>query len=601
MPTISESAPWRGMHTVDYLQQNGHCEVCVNGDVSGGVLKARPPIRRHIAGSGSEQGLGFYCYTHADGTKYYLILRYVLPTATTNGEAKFRVFRADGAEMMDQNLHLLGQYPGGWTFSFAEIGDRVYFSNGSGRLWLWSPYTGMEARPVVLSNGVFAALNKYLVNAPTPSHLCNHSSQMVYSGLSYENWAQVNSDVPTLQNYLGRDSTNKKVTQSASTVSYNDHHVLFSDLGSPDQITAASTLSVYDGDPIIAAASLQHVLYLFSRRTINRIVDLDVGGDENIKIELVSGTIGCAAPQSIARIGNRIIFMADDGFYAIDAGGTLEKVSDQLDRIFDQSWEPTVPRPLLARLAALGSPWYPQARQMRVASAWYVPAPGVYLCSVTTNSSGGSHNNTTFAWHVKSGAWTIWRGGAWFQPRQWGSFADEPGTAYFLSTNGAVYKVGPWGRRGFMDRDSADEATDFIYVSRRQGLDNESHKQTGEVKVRIRGAGYHATGWVLYVSGEETQYDQLTLADVDNQAQSVILQWHPEIYEGTNALYYWGKAGFLWNTNALWTPAGRVTLGWTNNVVSRWFQYAFRDTGSRANRLEVYGVRSAFDTIGDIS
>lgn len=605
MANFTESAPWRGMQTVDAAMEPGYCTLALNEVYDNGVARCRPAARRLIAGT--ENPAGFYCYTHADGVRYFLTITMLAGTPTSNGSILFRVFRGNGASVLTQDLMPLGQPAVARKFTWSEMGDRVFFSNGMGPVFEWNPRLQMQATVVTAANGVFAASNKYLVNMPQPGHMANHRQLMVYAALGHESNAQVSSDVPIFQNYILRDVTAPKLYQSASVLSYNNHHVLFADMGAPNEITAASYIAIPDGEPVVATASLGRSLFIFSRHTINRISDLNVGADENIVIDVVSRTVGCPCPDTIVIAEDRILFKGDRGFYSLAEYGELTKISDALDRIFSRTWEPVVPRPLLAPLATLGAPWYPAANREADAAAVYIPSSGYYLCAVTTATPGAWNNQTIFACHLQTGAWSVLAGPrnptGFLTPYQWGTFAAQPDSAYYLSAQGDVYQFGPWYARGYPDTNHSGTSVGkrYIHVSRPLGQGQEEHKQMEEVKLRVRGAGTQSVS--LYVSGEETQYDLQTMADTELQAQSATVALHPEPTEGTAALFYWGH--FNWGSaapgnNVPWTPAGKVTIRHEANVVSRWFQYAWDESPTTTgSHVEVHGVRTKYEVIGD--
>lgn len=88
-----------------------------------------------------------------------------------------------------------------------------------------------------------------------------------------------------------------------------------------------------DGGNITGLASTKAALYVFQEKCIRRVIF--VGGDVIMQIDKIVEGLGCIEPNSLVQFGQRIFFLAEQGWYVFD--GESEPQPIGLNK-FDQWW-----------------------------------------------------------------------------------------------------------------------------------------------------------------------------------------------------------------------------------------------------------------------
>jgi hypothetical protein len=141
-----------------------------------------------------------------------------------------------------------------------------------------------------------------------------------------------------------------------------------------------------DNSPITAIAGLGDNLVVFKQDSIWQLIF--GGSDENgldlFIPQLVVAGVGCVSQSSIQEIRGRLVFLAEDGFYAFDGTPNIKKISENVNT--------TVQR------------INPAHRPFASAVNWR--SKYCYLCSVALDES--TSNNIIFVYDYKHDAWWLW-------------------------------------------------------------------------------------------------------------------------------------------------------------------------------------------------
>jgi hypothetical protein len=104
------------------------------------------------------------------------------------------------------------------------------------------------------------------------------------------------------------------------TSQQNRDEILFSDILSPhtyDQLHGHFRMNAGRPDYLVGALNFSDdKLVVFNRNSIHVI--LGKGALRDYKNELLTGEIGCVARETITQIGNQILFLSDNGLYAVN-------------------------------------------------------------------------------------------------------------------------------------------------------------------------------------------------------------------------------------------------------------------------------------------
>jgi hypothetical protein len=107
----------------------------------------------------------------------------------------------------------------------------------------------------------------------------------------------------------------------------------FSDLGDPRSWTATNVVDLdpNDGQQITGIVSIGGSLIVFKQSKTYLIYDLDTGANR-----LLSNSVGCVAPRSIANGPSEIYFLSEDQGVFVANTSKLQRVSDDIQPIFDE-------------------------------------------------------------------------------------------------------------------------------------------------------------------------------------------------------------------------------------------------------------------------
>lgn len=151
--------------------------------------------------------------------------------------------------------------------------------------------------------------------------------------------------------------------------------------------TSFETLSTAsDNSPITALAGLGDNLVVFKQDSIWQLVFKGLDDNELPLFipQLVVAGVGCVSQGSIQEIRGRLIFLAEDGFYAFDGTPNIRKLSDPVNTTAQRI--------------------NPSHRPFATAVNWR--SQYCYLCSTALDES--SSNNIIFVYDYKHEAWWLW-------------------------------------------------------------------------------------------------------------------------------------------------------------------------------------------------
>lgn len=141
-----------------------------------------------------------------------------------------------------------------------------------------------------------------------------------------------------------------------------------------------------DNSPITGLATLNEHLVVFKRESIWLMVNTgfnELGLAQFAPTKIASG-IGAVSQASIQSVDGRLIFLAEDGFYAFNGTPQPEKLSSVIDEKVRQI--------------------VPSGRRFADAVHWR--REKLYLCSVRADSA--TQNNLVFVFDYKHGGWWFW-------------------------------------------------------------------------------------------------------------------------------------------------------------------------------------------------
>jgi hypothetical protein len=202
-------------------------------------------------------------------------------------------------------------------------------------------------------------------------------------------------------------------------------------------------------------AGLGDNLVVFKQNSIwqliyNGLDDLDL---PTFVPQLVVAGVGCLAANSIQQVNGRLMFLAEDGFYAFDGTPNIKKMSENVNA--------TVQRINPAR------------QPFATAINWRTRY--AYMCAVSLDES--ETNNAVFIYDYKHQAWWIWDGwddiNCWFQ-------IDGVG----LQEN--IYYADGFGRLYQLERGDTDNGApiDNYVLTTRFGRNEVVWKSARDVRIR---------------------------------------------------------------------------------------------------------------------
>lgn len=587
-------APHKGLQTVPSRYEAGFSAFEVNTDSSGGTIRTRPGHTR-LSNVASRPVRGLYGMETVGGHRYLLAVQVRHDTAGSPGTVTFYLRDLAGQEILSTTLSNASATKDPWVF--AELGDVAFFSNGSSPVYSFDPsrFTVEEVDAVA---GSGSAQQNYLARMPRPSILAAHEGQMLYGCLAPFIDVPVTTEIQTPQDILIDQMLKTAQPELASFVTYTDRMVVFSDWGGADKIALASWFGVFDGEPITGLASLDGTVYVFTRTAIYVTTGLNVGADTSYQTHKVAEHVGCVAHRTIQQVGNRLVFLAEDGVYAIGPEG-LAKVSPPLDNLMSNTWSPTIPRSWWSALKAIGYPWRVSHRAMSRASAVTVPRQGYYLVTVPT--ARGGDFGLTLAWNYQDDSWRVWApyqatgvAPSGFKPSAWTRFRTDLETVYFGNENGDICRLNPFGSHSF-DRDETTGAAcpiPMYWATPLSPVASGEHRNAYKVLFHLKGTGKKTTDgsptWVI--SSEESSY-------TPGAEATGTFNMHPGADLNPAATYFFGDCKF--NDGTTYTPASEVTVPQEFNVVGRRVQVGVSEFSTVAIRLELEGISTDNMVLGE--
>ena len=151
--------------------------------------------------------------------------------------------------------------------------------------------------------------------------------------------------------------------------------------------TSFETLSTAkDNSPITALAGLGDNLVAFKQDSIWQLVYNGLDDQElpTFVPQLVVAGVGCVSQGSVQEVRGRLIFLAEDGFYAFDGTPNIKKISENVNETAGRI--------------------NPSHRPFATAVNWR--SQHAYLCSVALDES--DTNNLIFVYDYKHDAWWLW-------------------------------------------------------------------------------------------------------------------------------------------------------------------------------------------------
>lgn len=208
-----------------------------------------------------------------------------------------------------------------------------------------------------------------------------------------------------------------------------------------------------DNSPITAMAGLGDNLVVFKQDSIwqlifNGLDDLDL---PKFIPQLVVAGVGCVSQGSIQEVRGRLIFLAEDGFYAFDGTPNIQKISENVNATTQRI--------------------NPAHRPFATAVNWR--SRYCYLCSVALDES--TSNNLIFVYDYKHDAWWLWD--------------DIPAEFMFTTSDTALQEQVIFGNQtaGFFqlggETDNFGEIDSYV-LSGRFGKDESMWKKAREVRVQ---------------------------------------------------------------------------------------------------------------------
>ena len=209
-----------------------------------------------------------------------------------------------------------------------------------------------------------------------------------------------------------------------------------------------------DNSPITGLAGLGDNLVVFKQNSIWLMVYDGLDDLELPKFipQLVVAGVGCLAANSIQQVNGRLMFLAEDGFYAFDGTPNIKKMSETVNS--------TVQR------------INPANKPFATAINWR--SRYAYMCAVALDES--DTNNVVFVYDYKHQSWWIWDGwdiNCWFQVDGVGLMED----VYFVDSQSNGYQL----ERG--DTDNGDPIDNYILTTR-FGRDEVMWKSARDVRIR---------------------------------------------------------------------------------------------------------------------
>jgi len=336
----------------------------------------------------------------------------------------------------------------------------------------------------------------------------------------------------------------------------------------------------------LKAADLQGRSYTM---VVSHVSMENVGADQSYQTHKIAEHVGCVAHRTIQQVGSRLVFLAEDGVYAIGPEG-LAKVSPPLDCLMSNTWQPTIPRAWWPLLLDIGYPWRVSHGAMSRASAVTVPRQGYYLVTIPT--ARGGDFGLTLAWNYQDDTWSPWlpyqaagRAASGFEPSAWTRFRTDLETVYFVNENGDLCRLNPFGSRTF-DRDKTTGAAARIpmyWATPLTPVAAAEHRAAYKVLFHLKGTGKSTTDgyptWVI--SSEEASY-------TIGVEHSGTFEMHPGAGLTPPDTYFYNSCKF--NDGTKYTPQTDVTVEQEFNVVGRRIQIGVSEASSVGIRLELQGI-----------
>lgn len=129
---------------------------------------------------------------------------------------------------------------------------------------------------------------------------------------------------------------NAGASAARDTIYYSAAGVYTSDPASDTDFTGGGTINVNqgDGDYITAMASFYRVLYVFKRTYVAQIFG---SAAFNFEVFYPPIAVGAVGHKAVCRGGEFLYFVSWDGVYSLNPSGSLKKISDNIEPIFDQT------------------------------------------------------------------------------------------------------------------------------------------------------------------------------------------------------------------------------------------------------------------------
>lgn len=331
-------------------------------------------------------------------------------------------------------------------YTFCEVYDRVYFSNGNG-IYVWSLYGGNQLDVVdFIAHPIYGSSYLWITDGIRARIVASHKDRVFYAGIPEDTLVRFSGLIPTADDLAmwadtGRGDSPAQKNSIGDTGMFYPAHLVWSEPGFPACVRHTNFWFVPDGQAITAVAEFQQSLVIM---TANSLYVLNLDADGNVDVRRISGGNGCSSPRSVCTLNDgRLAWASRDGLFTFD-GSKVEEQSRKVTRTWHGHGITAFPRQsadVRSALVDLKVPWFFDLERLDWSTAINYRTQGQYWLSVTTATSA-TVNNIILVWDYDKGRF-------WFHSgvELDAQSASTPGIASFdvlltdPQVNDAVYAV----------------------------------------------------------------------------------------------------------------------------------------------------------------
>lgn len=618
---ISATGPFRGISCLPWRwnsQDGMRSPLAVNVDFSRGSIRCRPGFET-IKRFSNRKVLGLHGFTSMEDKRYIAVVLW----DDSNFKTEFNVIDAKGNLVIASNVDMgaapLGHPPNPYGYvRFIQIQSSLFMTTPHGKP-LYYNINRLKTAPKVVKVGdpLPASLDRdelaYFDSLPRASVLHQFGSQLIWAGLSGNEYLSLSKQIPAAQSDLPED----ELTSNRDALALSGNAFLWSDPLQATNIRATAWTLIFGSARVTGLASSGGSLLVMTENQILRADPDEIGAKYHLR-PLVEG-IGCVEARTIAAGGGVTAWMSGDGFYMWD-GQQISRISADIDDMFQPGgWRPAP----MYKLSANTGGMFPYP--FRIAKTALNEASGVYdqtnQCFMWSVPVTGGHERSNAVpkrvllvfWPMMD-SWSIYTGSGRTTPS---SMNPTCLSSFYDGTRYRVIFADDWGGiHGFAEhhsdkridstgaRNDADVKIQWLWQSPGLQADRNMVARARSLRVEQKAIGASSGidpsaaafsydhKWYIDTEKAFDQVDEVTTSQ-DNQSASGDLETSPNEAPplNQNTDHYWGAdapgwGAFKWHAQDNW----RVRYSVQSNLVGQSFKVGFSDYTDKvsARQMEIF-------------